>query len=58
MVHYELTIILRNRDIDPLKEKVKEIFSDTRGVVDVDWFQEEPRIRQVLTVDKEKAQKR
>ena len=38
-----------------LATRVKEIFNETRGVVDVDWFQEEPRIRQVLTVDKEKA---
>ena len=38
-----------------LATKVKKIFTETTGVVDVDWFQEEPRTRQVLTVDKEKA---
>ncbi|MDP3479895.1 MAG: efflux RND transporter permease subunit, partial [Desulfoprunum sp.] len=38
-----------------LAVKVKEIFAGTTGVVDIDWFQEEPRIRQILTVDKEKA---
>jgi multidrug efflux pump subunit AcrB len=38
-----------------LAAKVKEILESTEGVVDVDWFQEAPRTRQVLTVDKEKA---
>jgi multidrug efflux pump subunit AcrB len=38
-----------------LAAKVKEIFNSTEGVVDVDWFQEEERTRQILTVDKEKA---
>jgi len=38
-----------------LATKVKEIFAATTGVVDIDWFQEEPRIRKILTVDKEKA---
>jgi len=38
-----------------LATEVKKIFTETRGVVDIDWFQEEPRVRQVLTVDKEKA---
>jgi multidrug efflux pump subunit AcrB len=38
-----------------LAGKVKEIFSSTTGVVDVDWFREADRSRKVLTVDKEKA---
>ncbi len=38
-----------------LATKVKEIFSTTPGVVDVDWFREAERIRKVFTVDKEKA---
>ena len=35
--------------------KVKEIFESSKGVVDVDWFQEAERQRQVFLVDKEKA---
>ncbi len=38
-----------------LATAIKEIFSTTEGVVDIDWFQEEERHRTVLTVDKEKA---
>ncbi len=38
-----------------LAEKVREIFTSTEGVVDVDWYRETPRTRLVLTVDKEKA---
>jgi multidrug efflux pump subunit AcrB len=38
-----------------LATKVKEIFGKTEGVVDIDWFHEEDRTRQILTVDKEKA---
>jgi multidrug efflux pump subunit AcrB len=34
---------------------VKEIFSTTEGVVDIDWFREEERKRKIITVDKEKA---
>jgi multidrug efflux pump subunit AcrB len=38
-----------------LAAKVKEIFESTEGVVDVDWYREEPRMKEVMTVDKEKA---
>jgi multidrug efflux pump subunit AcrB len=38
-----------------LAAKVKEIFTSTTGVVDVDWYREESRQKSVLTVDKEKA---
>ncbi len=38
-----------------LAKKVKQIFSSTPGVVDVDWFQETDRVRKVFIVDKEKA---
>ncbi len=38
-----------------LATRVKEIFETTEGVVDVDWFREEPRKKIVFTVDKEKA---
>jgi multidrug efflux pump subunit AcrB len=38
-----------------LATKVKEILSGSTGVVDVDWFREADRKRQVFTVDKEKA---
>ncbi len=38
-----------------LAKEVKEILSSTTGVVDIDWFREEPRKRKVITVDKEKA---
>ena len=42
-------------DRQRLAAKVRKILEGTEGVVDVDWFQEAPRVRQVLTVDKEKA---
>ncbi len=38
-----------------LARKVKHIFETTKGVVDVDWYREADRMRQVITVDKEKA---
>ncbi len=38
-----------------LAERVKQIFSATEGVVDVDWYRETERMRLVLKVDKEKA---
>jgi multidrug efflux pump subunit AcrB len=38
-----------------LARAVKEIFTTTPGVVDVDWYREEARQKQVITVDKEKA---
>jgi multidrug efflux pump subunit AcrB len=38
-----------------LATAVKKIFTDTEGVVDVDWYRETPRKKLVLTVDKEKA---
>jgi multidrug efflux pump subunit AcrB len=38
-----------------LAEKVRSIFASTPGVVDVDWYVESPRPKDVLVVDKEKA---
>jgi len=38
-----------------LATAVKKIFNDTEGVVDIDWYREDPRKKLVLTVDKEKA---
>lgn len=38
-----------------LAKRVKEIFENTEGVVDVDWYRETDRSRKVITVDKEKA---
>ncbi len=38
-----------------LATDVKKIFTETEGVVDIDWFREKDRLRQVLSVDKEKA---
>ncbi|MDK9709048.1 MAG: efflux RND transporter permease subunit [Desulforhopalus sp.] len=38
-----------------LAKEVKDILSGSTGVVDVDWFRETERKRQVFTVDKEKA---
>ena len=38
-----------------LAGKVKEIFTSTEGVVDIDWYRENERNKLVLTVDKEKA---
>ncbi len=39
MVNYELVMILRNKDIDPLKEKVKDIFSKNKVniILDEPW---------------------
>ena len=34
---------------------MKEIFSTTEGVVDIDWYREADRKKTVITVDKEKA---
>ena len=38
-----------------LAAKVKDIFTSTAGVVDVDWYREKDRQKTVMTVDKEKA---
>ncbi|MBU0482554.1 MAG: efflux RND transporter permease subunit [Proteobacteria bacterium] len=38
-----------------LAERVKDIFTSTPGVVDVDWYREANRLKTVITVDKEKA---
>lgn len=38
-----------------LATEVKNIFSTTAGVVDIDWFREEDRDRKVISVDKVKA---
>ncbi|MEW6427942.1 MAG: efflux RND transporter permease subunit [Thermodesulfobacteriota bacterium] len=38
-----------------LATAVKELFAATEGVVDVDWYREEPRRKTVITVDREKA---
>ncbi len=38
-----------------LATEVKGIIAATTGVVDVDWFREEERVRKIITVDKEKA---
>jgi len=38
-----------------LAARVKELLSDTEGVVDVDWYREAERSKTVITVDKEKA---
>ncbi len=38
-----------------LAKRVKEIFSSTTGVVDVDWYREDDHNRLVLKIDKEKA---
>ena len=38
-----------------LAKKVKAIFAATDGVVDIDWYQEEQRNKQVVLVDTEKA---
>jgi len=42
----------RQREI---AKKIRDIFDHTDGVVDVDWYQEEPETRYVISVDKEKA---
>jgi multidrug efflux pump subunit AcrB len=38
-----------------LATQVKELLTAADGVVDVDWYREEPRRKLVITVDKEKA---
>jgi multidrug efflux pump subunit AcrB len=38
-----------------LATQVKDIFAQTEGVVDVDWYREADRLRKIITVDKEKA---
>ena len=38
-----------------LASKVKELFTTTEGVVDVDWYREAERLKTVIAVDKEKA---
>ncbi|MDD5757734.1 MAG: efflux RND transporter permease subunit [Desulfobulbaceae bacterium] len=38
-----------------LAAQVKDIFTSTPGVVDVDWYREQERLKSVMTVDKEKA---
>ncbi|WP_457576658.1 efflux RND transporter permease subunit [Desulfomarina sp.] len=38
-----------------LAREVKKILESTKGVVDIDWFQEATRYKKVITVDKEKA---
>ncbi len=35
--------------------KIRDIFEETPGVVDVDWYMEEPHTRYEITVDQEKA---
>lgn len=38
-----------------LAKKVKQIFTRTDGVVDIDWYRENDREKTIITVDKEKA---
>ncbi|HHB77068.1 MAG TPA: efflux RND transporter permease subunit, partial [Desulfobulbus sp.] len=38
-----------------LATRVKKIFTETKGVVDVDWYREKDRSKLVILVDKEKA---
>ena len=38
-----------------LAERIREIFTSTPGVVDVDWYVESPHPKELLVVDKEKA---
>ncbi len=38
-----------------LATRVKKIFTETKGVVDVDWYREKDRSKLVIRVDKEKA---
>ncbi|HSR36751.1 MAG TPA: efflux RND transporter permease subunit, partial [Desulfurivibrionaceae bacterium] len=40
---------------EKLAQRVKAIFAETEGVVDVDWYREEPRNKAAVTVDREKA---
>ena len=41
-----------------LAKKVKQIFSTTEGVVDVDWYRQTDQIRKTIRVDKESGRKR
>lgn len=43
-----------NRQIE-IAQQIKQIFKDTKGVVDVDWQVEDPQPKVTFTVDKEKA---
>ena len=38
-----------------LATKVKELFTETKGVVDVDWYREAERVKTIIAVNKEKA---
>jgi multidrug efflux pump subunit AcrB len=38
-----------------LAQRVKEVFQQTPGVVDVDWYVESPQAKTVLTVDQDRA---
>ncbi len=38
-----------------IAQQIKQIFKDTKGVVDVDWQVEDPQPKVIFTVDKEKA---
>ncbi len=38
-----------------LATRVREIFGETPGVVDIDWYREKDREKTVITVDREKA---
>ncbi len=44
-----------NKDRVALATKVKKIFADTKGVVDIDWYREKDRSKLVILVDKDKA---
>ncbi|MFZ6007628.1 MAG: efflux RND transporter permease subunit [Nitrospirota bacterium] len=43
-----------NRQIDIAKQ-IKNVFEDTKGVVDVDWYVEDDQKKLIFEVDKEKA---
>ncbi len=43
-----------NRQID-IARQIKDIFSKTRGVVDIDWYMEDDQKKMTFDVDKEKA---
>ncbi|MEI8129326.1 MAG: efflux RND transporter permease subunit [bacterium] len=38
-----------------IAQRIKQIFKETKGVVDVDWQVEDPQPKVIFTVDKEKA---
>jgi len=44
-----------NKDRVALATKVKKIFAETKGVVDIDWYREKDRSKLVILVDKDKA---